>query len=248
LERTLEELKRAQSQLVLSEKMASLGTLVAGIAHELNNPLNFISSGLNLMEMNLADLSGEAGEDLKAAYGIMKKGLTNSSNILKALMTYSYHGKSIQHETDIHELIDNTLLFIHSSLPPNTELIKDFKLDKHVLVHSEKLHQVFINLLSNAIFEISRLNGKEHQIIKISTSVISNDSKPFARIEFYNSGSHIDAAHFDHIFDPFYTTKQPGEGTGLGLSISFALIKEHDGTIKAMNLSDGVAFVIELPI
>ncbi len=248
LENTLEELKRAQSQLVLSEKMASLGTLVAGIAHELNNPLNFISSGLNLMEMNMAGLSGEAAEELNAAYGIMRKGVTNSSNILKALMTYSYQGKSVRHETDIHELINNTLLFINSALPLNTEVIKDFKLDKPALVHSEKLHQVFINLLTNAIFEISRLKGKEHQIIKISTSAILDDSKPFARIEFFNSGSHIDDAHFDHIFDPFYTTKQPGEGTGLGLSISFSLIKEHDGTIKARNLDDGVVFVIELPL
>jgi PAS domain S-box-containing protein len=243
LENALEELKKAQSQLVLSEKMASLGTLVAGIAHEINNPLNFISNGLILMEMSLAGLSKEITEELQMAYSMMKKGLNNSNKIMKALMTYSYHGESVMHETDLHEIIDNTLLFINSILPGNTDVIKDFKLDKPVLAHPEKLHQVFINLLTNAIFEISRLKTEDRQRIKISTSLFTRDNKSYALIEFFNSGSRIADVDFDHIFDPFYTTKQPGEGTGLGLSISFSLIQEHNGIIRAQNLKDGVVFI-----
>jgi PAS domain S-box-containing protein len=248
LEKALDDLKKTQSQLVLSEKMASLGTLVAGIAHELNNPLNFISNGLHLMETHFNEEIGEQTDEMQLALSIMKKGLNNSSNILKALMTYSYHGQSIQLDTDLHELINNTLLFINSTIPQNTEVIKDFKLDSLILAYPEKLHQVFVNLLTNAIFEISQLKTSERQIIKITTSRITHDNKSFARVEFFNTGSRIDDKHMDHIFDPFYTTKQPSEGTGLGLSISFSLIKEHNGTIEAQNLNDGVAFIIELPI
>ena len=178
---------------------------------------------------------------------MMKKGVNNAANILKALMTYSYHGQSEMHETDVHEIIDNTLVFIRATIPHYTELIKDYRFTSRIMAYPEKLHQVFINILSNAIFEITRLKEQVNPVIKISTSKLKREKKNYVSIEFFNTGKQISEEDISHIFDPFYTTKKPGEGTGLGLSISFSLIQEHGGTIRAENRIDGVAFIIELP-
>jgi C4-dicarboxylate-specific signal transduction histidine kinase len=247
LEQTLNELKQTQERLIQSEKMASLGTLIAGIAHEINNPLNFIDGGLNLLQGIKPD--NELSKDkMQLSLQMIKEGVTRSSNIVKALNTYSYKGNARLQNYDIQKIIDNSLLFLKSKYIEKISIIKNYQIDKEILVYPEKLHQVFLNLLNNAIFAIGTDPIIENPVIEISTNIVEEKLKQFAYISIFNNGPLIPEDDIGKIFDPFFTTKEPGEGTGLGLSITYKIIEEHFGSIIAENTSNGVIFIIKIPI
>ncbi len=247
LEKHQANLKAAQQQLVQSEKMASIGTLTAGIAHEINNPLNFISGGLGIVNeiQNKADWKGnekekeKCGTALKMAYD----GLERAVGIVKALMTFSHKGGSKVVESDLHEIIDNTLMFLKSRISNEIQIIKQYDLDTRVPLYPEKIHQLVINLLDNAIFAVNQ-EPSQAKIIRISTG---RRASGFF-ITFSNSGPPIEKEHIKQLFDPFFTTKDPGEGTGLGLSICYTLVEEHHGKIKVENTPDGVRFNVFIPL
>jgi signal transduction histidine kinase len=243
----IEELKTAQNHLVQSEKMASLGTLTAGVAHEINNPLNFISGGINIIkkikpeiEKNISD---ELNESLTLATSIINEGFNRSVEIVNALMSFSIKGVSNLQNHDIHTIIDNTLLFMMTTIPKDIVIIKDFGLNELVPVYIEKMHQIFINILNNAIFVLDSDGIKEK---KITIKTFKNYNR--AIIEISNSGPEIPSKNLNQIFDPFFTTKDPDKGKGLGLSICYTYIREHKGKIYAANIENGVKFTIELPL
>lgn len=248
LSAALDSLKQTQSKLIQSEKMASLGTLTAGIAHEINNPLNFIAGGINLFEEAEADIMKNSSEEVKDSWQkacyMIKTGLEKTTNIVQALMTFSYRGTPRLSPTDINKIIDNTLLFLNSKLTSDIVIRKNYQLDKEVPAYSNKIHQVLMNILDNAIFAVS-LNdiGNTKEI-----DIITYQNKDLAFIEITNNGPKIPEQNLKQIFDPFFTTKDPGKGTGLGLSISYTLIQEHKGTINVHNTENGVSFVIEMPL
>lgn len=246
LEHQKEELETTQQQLVQSEKMASIGTLTSGIAHEINNPLNFISGGLNIVKELREKLDWTGKDDERhrfdMAVKMAKDGLDRSIDIVKALMTFSHRGGSVKAETDLHEIIDNTLMFLSSKISGDIRIIKHYKLDRRVPVFSEKMHQVVMNILDNAIFAV-HTNTSGNKTITIST----RKKKDQVIMTFANSGPSIKAEHLARLFDPFFTTKDPGQGTGLGLSICYTLVSEHGGEIKAENTWDGVMFTVILP-
>ncbi|MDF1576258.1 MAG: ATP-binding protein [Bacteroidales bacterium] len=247
LEKQKEDLKAAQQRLVQSEKMASIGTLTAGIAHEINNPLNFISGGLAILKELQKELNWEGREEERqrciTATNMAYDGLDRSAAIVKALMTFSHRGESKKVETDLHQTIDHTLMFLKSRISDDIQIIKQYRLTKPVPVFPEKMHQVIINLLDNAIFAVN-MEPSRPRIIAISTRM--KDGK--ALLSFSNTGPRIALEHMDQLFDPFFTTKEPGQGAGLGLSICYTLVSEHKGEIEAKNTSEGVIFHVTLPL
>jgi len=254
LEETLDRLKSTQQQLVHSEKMASLGTLTSGIAHEINNPLNAISGGMYFLE-EYTEKKGEEGyftdkKSMESARSMIREGFEKTYKIVKALMAFSQSDQEKPVKTDLHEIIDNTLLFIMYRLGENIRIEKDFRLNKRVPVFQDKLHQVLLSVLDNAIYAIQHKEQLKDEFIRISTWEVKGRTAGEGRavIEIYNSGPAIPDSHITKIFDPFFTTKDPGEGTGLGLSITYSLIQDHQGNIEVHNVPDGVCFVISLPL
>ena len=253
LEDTMGQLKSTQQQLVQSEKMASLGTLTAGIAHEINNPLNAISGGLYFLDEN-SKKKGEDGyltdsKSMDSAKSMIREGFEKVSRIVKALMTFSGSDEEKPVKSDLHEIIDNTLLFIRSRVGENIRIEKDFRYKHSLPVFPDKLHQVFLNIIDNAVFAIKGKEKMEDEFIRISTWEVKGKSagEGQAVIEICNSGPAIPDADLPKVFDPFFTTRDPGEGTGLGLSISYSLVQDHQGALEVHNVPDGVCFVIRLP-
>jgi len=260
LENALKQLKSAQQHLVQSEKMASLGTLTAGISHEINNPLNYISGGLYLLDEH----SDNSDKDkvvtetrhMESALSMIREGFEKTFNIVRSLLSFSSGEESERSLEDIHVIFDNTLLFLKSKIGDDIALIRDYQLERLVPVYQDKLHQIFLAIIDNAIFALRHSGQDNDKQIRISTrkqtltstSKDKSDSGELAVIEISNNGGPIPEDHLGQIFDPFFTTKDPGVGVGLGLSIVYTLVSEHDGEIKASNSENGISFVIELPL
>jgi len=246
LEKQKEELQSAQQRLVQSEKMASIGTLTAGVAHEINNPLNFISGGLSILQKIQDQINWKGQEELEercqAATKMANDGLERSAGIVRALMTFSHRGGSKKVESDLNEIIDNTLMFLNSKISDDIHIIKHYNLHEPVAVFPEKMHQVVLNIIDNAIFAVNTTSSQEKKII-ISTRM----ARGKLILSFANSGPHIPEEHMQKLFDPFFTTKDPGKGTGLGLSICYTLVSEHGGDIEARNTPEGVIFTVIIP-
>jgi C4-dicarboxylate-specific signal transduction histidine kinase len=170
-------------------------------------------------------------------------GLERSVGIVQALMTFSHRGGSRKVETDLNDTIDKTLMFLNSRLSEDILIKKTYRLDRTVPVFPEKMHQVIMNILDNAIFAVNR-KPEGPRIIRISTRM--KDSQVY--LSFSNNGPAIPGEHLDQLFDPFFTTKDPGQGTGLGLSICYTLVSDHGGEISARNFADGVNFTVTLPL
>lgn len=246
LEKQSQDLKTAQQRLVQSEKMASIGTLTAGIAHEINNPLNFISGGLTIIKEMNEQINWEGREEEKQRCSLATKmafdGLERSVGIVKALMTFSHRGGSKKVETDLNDTINKTLMFLSSRISDDIRITKKYKLDSMIPVFPEKMHQVVMNILDNAIYAVKKEPHGTREIT-ISTSLQKNR----AILSFSNSGPAISEEYLDQLFDPFFTTKDPGQGTGLGLSICYTLVEDHGGEISVRNIRDGVNFTVTLP-
>jgi two-component system NtrC family sensor kinase len=246
LEKQKGELQAAQQRLVQSEKMASIGTLTAGVAHEINNPLNFISGGLTILQEIQGRINWEGQEELEercqAATKMAYDGLERSAGIVRALMTFSHRGGSKKVESDVNEIIDNTLMFLNSKISDDIQIIKQYNLHEPVAVFPEKMHQIVLNVIDNAIFAVNTTNSPVKKII-ISTRMAGGK----LILSFANSGPRIAEEHLHKLFDPFFTTKDPGQGTGLGLSICYTLVSEHGGDIQARNTPEGVIFTVIIP-
>lgn len=250
LRATNDHLKNTQQQLVQSEKMASLGTLTAGVAHEINTPLNFISTGALLVKNAIEDIDegvtiDRVKKDLEQSQDIIDRGVEQASFVVSSLMTFSYSGKSKKQLHDVTSIVESTLLFLKGKMPPDIIIEKRLELDQMVFIYADKIHQVIINILDNAISAISEVDKKQ---IKIHTYGIQKGGNDYACLSIFNSGSPIKKQIESKIFDPFFTTKSINQGTGLGLSLAYNMIQEHGGEITFSNHSDGVEFLIEVPL
>jgi len=259
LELAVKELQNTQSQLVNQEKMASLGVLTAGIAHEINNPINFISSGITGIENLLEDLeqyfinqesnqiekensknAHEAISNLKYLLQNINIGVKRTVDIIKSLRTFSRESSENFSLANINENIDSTLVLLKNQYKNKIEIIKNYGKIPHLFCEISKINQVFLNLIINAIHAI-REKGK----IKISTYTENN----FVVIKISDNGMGINNDIKDKIFEPFFTTKEVGKGTGLGLSISYSIITAHKGKLKfSSKVNEGTDFFVFLPI
>lgn len=257
LEETNRHLKEARAQLVQSEKMASLGQLVAGIAHEINTPIGAINSMHDTLFRTLDRLKEfiqqELPEDcrqipkLEAAFkliddsnSVIKSGAERVINIVTRLKSFARLDEADLKTVDIHEGIEDTLVLIHHELKHNITIVKNYGDIPPISCFPSQLNQVFLNLLVN-----SKQAIKDKGIITITTCVKNKK----VHIKFSDDGVGIPKESVSRIFDPGYTTKGIGVGTGLGLSISYNIIQNHRGEIKVTSeLGNGTEFLIVLPM
>jgi len=263
-----QQLQRLQAQIVQNEKMASIGQLAAGIAHELNNPVGFLYGNLDLLGTCVNDLARvvrfyehvELPPDIAQAAGSFKEqigyertvadldsiiadcreGAERVRDIVQNLRTFSRLDEAELKRTDIHEGIESTIRILSRYFSVGTiELVRDFGELPPIEAYSAKLNQVWMNLLVNAAQAV----GSSPGTVTISTR--ATDDKVYVAIS--DTGCGIDPSVAGRIFDPFFTTKSVGEGTGLGLSISFGIIEDHGGTIKVESKPGvGTTFTVEL--
>jgi len=243
LNETLQELKNAQMNMIQSEKMASLGILTAGIAHEINNPLNFIQTGIYALEECFKD-KDQLLENLEEIITItqhMNIGVTRATAIVKSLNSFSRRNKDKKVVCDIHQIIRNSLIILNHEIKDKCKIIEKYEQKPFAIEgFEENLHQVFINIINNSVQSISK-NGK----ITIATAI--NES--MLEISIADNGEGISEENLKKIFDPFFTTKDPGRGVGIGLSIVFKIIEEHNGKIKySSELQKGTTVLLTLPI
>lgn len=228
-----------REQMARADKLASIGELSSGIAHEINNPLGIILGYTQLMLRNEAPGS-DRQKDLKT----IEKQVRSCKSIVEDLLNFARTSSPKKEMCDIHAVINDVLHFIrqHAKLE-GIRIDTDFDPDiGKVLIDEKKISQVLINLLMNAIFAVG-----ESGFITVSTQLTANNTKACVRVQ--DDGSGIADKDLSRIFDPFFTTKPTGQGTGLGLSVSYGIVKNHGGDIWVDSALDkGAAFTVVLPL
>ncbi len=238
--RDVTEVKRLEEQLIQAEKLAAMGQMLAGVAHELNNPLTAI---LGVSEL-LRDRQG-IDESTKRQLEMTHRQARRAARIVQNLLEFSRPASPQKKAIDINSIIDRTLqLHEHSLRRNNVEATFQPVPDMPVVVgDANQLIQVFLNLISNAEQAIKEVRASGH--IKIRLGKLGN--RIFVTVQ--DDGPGIKPEALPKLFDPFFTTKRPGGGTGLGLSICMSIVREHGGNIEAEAIPEGgAAFTIYLPI
>ncbi len=246
LEKANEEIKKTQEEIIRSEKLASVGRLAMGIAHEIGNPIGIVLGYLELLKQE--DVSQEEKMDFLER---SEAEITRINGIIRQLLDFSRPSKAQKEKIHIHSLIDDTLMMLeHQPVMADIELKAEFKAEKDlVLADPNHLKQVFLNVLLNAADAIEEKIKNPGHTGSGTIEIHTTNKGETIYIEFRDNGCGIDEKHLPHIFDPFYTTKDPGKGTGLGLSVSYKLIQGLGGTILAKSIQgEGTHIIITLPL
>jgi two-component system NtrC family sensor kinase len=245
------KLKETQAQLIQNEKMASLGQLVAGIAHEINNPLAFVVNNLFIVENGLDSLGPDMEphfaepslmklRKIRARLREMREGLDRVKELVLDLRTFSRLDEGEFQIVDVVETIDAVLLLLKHKMNGRIHVEKHFAPARTLCCHAGRLHQVLMNLIANAVDAIAG----EGTVI-ITTSQTSD----LFLISVRDTGAGIAEAIRGKIFDPFFTTKPVGRGTGLGLAISYGIVQEHGGSIEVQSEEGvGTEFIVKIPL
>lgn len=264
----LKRLEDTHNQLLQSEKMASIGSLAAGVAHEINNPIGFVASNLNSLRDYIEDLvkvvnafSTAKGdpqllaeaeevakevdltflrEDVVILLDECREGVGRVRRIVQDLRDFSHvdHGEWVI--SDLHQGLDSTLNIVNNEIKYTATVEKDYGLLPEIACIGSQLNQVFMNLLINAAHSIEK-NG----VITIRTRCDGD----WISIAITDTGVGIDPDSLKRIFDPFFTTKPVGKGTGLGLSLSYGIVKRHGGRIEVQSKpKQGSTFTVWLPV
>lgn len=241
--RDLREIELLRSRLVTSDRLAAVGQLAAGIAHEINNPLAFVRTNLGVLQEHwtvlakavdpdekgdeLGELIGEGDEII----GESIEGIDRAARIVRDVREFSHAGTTARDETELNELLERVIRVATPQLGAGIEVERDYAEVPRIRASTPQLEQVFLNLVVNAIQAVG-VEGR----IRVST----RSEADAVRVEIADDGCGIAPGETDRIFDPFYTTKPVGEGTGLGLSISHEIIRDHDGEIAVGPGLDGL--------
>ncbi len=246
--------KELERQLLQAEKLSAIGQLVAGVAHELNNPLTAIMGYAQLLQA--ADLDEGARKDLER----IRCEAERSARIVRNLLTFASRHEGLKKQRlDVNEVLDHTLeLRAYQFKVDNIEVVKE--LDEKLpptMANSDQLQQVFLNIINNAHQAMVEARGRGKLIVRTSRRPASEDGEAFIRIEMIDDGPGVSPENIGRVFDPFFTTKEVGQGVGLGLSIAYGIIEEHKGRIWVESPATehriggggpGTRFVIELPV
>jgi signal transduction histidine kinase len=231
--------KRMEEQLIMTDRLASIGELSSGIAHELNNPLTSVIGFSQLL------MEGEVPEDIKKDLGIVYSEAQRAAAIVKNLLTFARKHAPVKQLSQVNTVIEDVLrlrayeqkvnnIEVENRLAPNLP---------ETMIDHFQMQQVFLNIVVNAEFAMQEAHQRGKLII------ITESSNGIIRITFTDDGPGISQENLKHIFDPFFTTKDVGKGTGLGLSICHGIVTEHGGKIYARSKEGmGASFIIELPI
>jgi two-component system NtrC family sensor kinase len=232
---------RAQEELINAEKLASLGRMAAGVAHELNSPLTGIVTFAHLLKDRLPPQDKEAQEDLQ----VIIEQAERCSKIIKGLLGFSRKAAYEKVELSLNDLLEATLGMVRNqarfhNIQFRIEMAPDLR---PVVADPNQLQQVFLNMLINAADAM-----EERGQITMCTRNIKVDERDFVEVEFTDTGPGIPPEHLGKIFEPFFTTKPVGKGTGLGLSVSYGIVKRHGGDILVRSSpGKGASFFIRLP-
>ncbi|MBI3813088.1 MAG: PAS domain-containing protein [Nitrospinae bacterium] len=232
--------RQLQMQFIQAEKLATVGTLVSGVAHEINNPL---TSVIGYSEL-LLDNEG-LSDDIKKDIMMIHKEASRVAKVAQNLLSFVREHKPMRSMVDIHDILERTIsLRAYELKVHNIELSKEFDFSlPGIYADQHQLQQVFLNLITNAEYEMIESRHKGRLVIKIEKD------GDIIRIIFHDNGRGISPENIDKIFSAFFTTKPAGKGTGLGLSLSRDIIEKHDGRLYAESLpGSGAKFIIELPI
>jgi len=278
LQMTLDHLKEAQAQLVEAEKMASLGQLTAGVAHEINNPINFVTSNVaplkrdirmvwdtmdHIQEIVLSELSTEEKQQriqavreeqdveyLKTEIEFLLKGMhegaSRTAEIVRSLRIFSRVDEDSLKLADINEGLESTLVILNSVIREGIQVNKDLAELPLVECYPGKLNQVFLNILTNAIYAINKkFADGVGGILELKTRREGEN----VSIYIHDNGTGMPDHVREKMFEPFFTTKEVGEGTGLGMSIVYNTIKKHKGEIRVdSQMGEGTTFVLTIPL
>lgn len=239
-EEALNHLKETQSQLIQSEKLASLGILTAGVAHEINNPLNYILGGHSAILQHIVENDNISKEELHEYLRWIKTGADRATQIVRSLNQFSRSGDRFDLECQLPEIIEDCLMILAHKLTKDTIITKSyFSEDITIIGNDSRLHQVLLNLIGNAI---DAIEGSGEIKIKIE------DRNDNISIIIEDNGYGISKENLNKVSDPFFTTKPPGIGTGLGLYISKAIIQEHKGALFfTSEEGKGSTFTVQFP-
>ncbi len=251
LQTLYDELKNTEIQLIHSEKMASLGQLVAGISHELNNPVGFIYANVKQLKRYISRIEKEwTSNSVKQLPAVMHdvegliqdtiRGSQMVKTLVENLRQFSHLDQAEWKETDIHDGLASSLLILRTRLKDRIQVKTEYRATNHIFCNPGQINQVLVNMLANAAQAI-----RGEGVIRITTE----DSEDGVIIQISDDGQGIPDEVLSKIFDPFFTTKPVGEGTGLGLSISYSIVQKHGGQIEVKSqVGQGSTFRIFLPI
>jgi PAS domain S-box-containing protein len=240
--RDITERHRLDEQLALADRMASIGTVAAGVAHEINNPLAYVQMNLELAAKALADAGGpaEAAESVRVAI----EGAERVRGIVRNLRTLSRAEEDVLEAVDLRELLDSTLTLAASALTPKARVVRRYDPVPRALGTGGRLGQVFLNLVLNATDAIPEGAAGDHEVC-VSTATGADGR---AIVEIADTGGGIASEHAGRVFDPFFTTKPVGAGTGLGLAICHRIVTGLGGDIGfTSRAGGGTVFRVSLP-
>ncbi len=249
LKQTYHELKDTQAQLIQAAKLASIGELAAGVAHELNQPLMVIRLNAQLLMRNLRKNALGRDEQMKQLDPI-ERNTKRMMNIINHLRTFSRQAQIEFSPQDVNKIIEGAFLMLGEQLRlHNIEVNNNLSPNlPKVLGNANQIEQVFLNLLTNARDAIEAKGARGSRRIEIVTQ-ISDKNNECVEILFKDNGEGISKDTLENVFDPFFTTKDVGKGTGLGLSISYGIIQDHQGEIEMVETGpEGTTCRIRLPI
>jgi signal transduction histidine kinase len=266
LQKSLNDLKSAQSQLIQSEKMASLGELTAGIAHEIQNPLNFVNNfselSKELLEEMLEELKNGDMEEVNAIAQDVIQNLEKinhhgkrADGIVKGMLQHSRSSSGAKELTDINVLVDEYLRLAYHGLRAkdksfNASLETHFDESiKKIEIVPQDLGRVVLNLITNAFYACNEKQKMQIEGFESKVIVETKKLKDQIEIQVNDNGNGIPKKILDKIFQPFFTTKPTGQGTGLGLSLSYDIIKTQGGEIRVSTIENqGTTFIISIPV
>jgi signal transduction histidine kinase len=237
--RDISERKQMEQQLMLTDRLASVGELASGVAHELNNPLTSVIGFSQLL------MEGEIPDNIKEDLSLINSEAQRAANVVKNLLTFARKHAAVKQASKMNNIIEDVLkLRAYEQKVNNIEVIRKYASDlPEIMVDYFQIQQVFLNLIINAEFFMTEAHRR-------GTLTISIEKADHAvKVSFADDGLGIPRENLKRIFDPFFTTKEVGKGTGLGLSICHGIITEHGGKIYAESeVGKGATFIIELPI
>ena len=266
IEKTLVDLKQAQSQLIQSEKMASLGELTAGIAHEIQNPLNFVNNFSEVNKELLIELKDEMNKgNIDDANAIANDVIENSEkinhhgkradSIVKGMLQHSRSSSSVKEPTDINVLADEYLrLAYHGLRAKDKEFNATMKTEYdenigNINIIAQDIGRVLLNLYNNEFYAVNEKKKQQPENYEPTVSIKTKKVDGKIEVSVKDNGNGIPQKIVEKIFQPFFTTKPTGQGTGLGLSLAYDIVKAHGGEIKVDSKEgEGSEFIIYLPV